>query len=72
MENMKEIMMKLEEAAKEYDDLELFIAETGWLDFMNQFTTAEEGEPITDEEAKEIDEILIRAYNNVHSVHSTI
>lgn len=61
----KERLMK---EAKKYaaDDLDLFIAETGWEDWMNEYTDAEDGEPISDEEGKKIDKILISIFEKAH------
>lgn len=48
------------------EELQLFIDETGWEDWMNDYTEAEEGEPISDRECNEIDEILTKIFNEAH------
>lgn len=60
---------RLTEVAKNYevDELELFIAETGWEDWMNEFTEAAEGEPIAERETTEIDAILTAIFNDAHN-----
>ncbi len=40
------------------DELDLFKAEYGWVDWMNDYTDAEEGEEISETESREIDAIL--------------
>lgn len=48
------------------DELKLFIVETGWEDWMNEYADAADGEPISDDEAAEIDEILTDIFNRAH------
>lgn len=56
---------KLIERAKGYaaDELELFQAELGWQDWMEDFTDAADGEEITEQESAVIDEITEAAFN---------
>lgn len=48
--------------AKKYQEMreskDVWIAEVGWQDWMNDYTEAKEGEEITEAEAAKIDEIL--------------
>lgn len=59
---------KLLNSAKGYadDEFELFKAETGWEDWMNEFTDAEDGEPCSERELKEIDKVLLEVWNQTH------
>lgn len=59
---------RLLEVAKHYadDELELFIAETGWENWMNEYTEAEDGEPINDSECEEINKLLEDIFNEAH------
>ena len=54
--------------AKKYnfDELELFQAELGWQDWMNDYTNAEDGEEITDAESNLIDDITRQAFFFAH------
>lgn len=49
------------------DELQLFINEIGWEDWMNDYTEAEEGEPASDRECRIIDEILADIFNEAHA-----
>lgn len=64
----KEIKNKLIEEAKEYEAYELdsFLAEIGWEDWMNGFTDAKEGDPISEEEGEEINKILKEIFKLAH------
>lgn len=48
------------------EELQLFIDETGWEDWMNDYTEAEEGDPISDRDCSAIDEILTEIFNEAH------
>lgn len=63
-----ELREKLVAEAKNYemDQLNLFIAEIGWQDWMNDYTDAADGEPITDREQQAIDRILTDIFNEAH------
>lgn len=65
-----EIRNSLIEEAKKYgkDELCLYQAELGWQDWMNDFTEADEGEPISEAESKEIDKITEEAFNAAHKM----
>lgn len=60
---------RLLNVAKNYEEheLQLFIAETGWEDWMNEYTEAEDGEPISEWEAAEIDRILEGIFREAHT-----
>lgn len=59
---------KIIEIARAYetDGFQLFADELGWMDWMNDYTTAEDGEPITEAERSEIDEILNQIFAEAH------
>lgn len=65
---MDEIMRHLEAVATRYDegDFQLFEAELGWEDWMEDFTEAEDGESITEREAEAIHKIVRKAWEKVH------
>lgn len=65
----KEIRNEIKAMMANYskDDFELFCAEYGWADWMNDYTDAKEDEPITEREAKEIDDVLLEIWEEVHS-----
>lgn len=62
-----EIVDQIKEEMKTYiengDSFELFTAEYGFADWMNEFTTAADGEPMTESECEEIDQILLEIWN---------
>lgn len=60
---------RLLRAAKNYaeDELQLFIEDTDWQDWMNEYTEAEDGEQISEQECKKIDEILTKIFNEAHA-----
>lgn len=57
-EKHKIIMKRVINSHYQEDEFELFKAEYGWEDWMNDYTEAEEDEPITEQEQEEIEEIL--------------
>lgn len=63
-----EIVEKLIKEAKKYEayDFNLFVAEIGWEDWMNEFTDAEDGDPISEKESEEIDKILKQIFESAH------
>ena len=63
-----EIRNKIKESAKKYnsEDFNLFIAEEGWQDWMNEYTEAAEGEEITESECKAIEKIQKEIFDSVH------
>lgn len=65
---MDDIMRHLESVAARYreDDFRLFEDELGWEDWMEEFTEAEDGEPISEREAEAIHKIVRKAWENVH------
>lgn len=64
----EETRKRLMEVARSYenDQLELFIAELGWEDWMNEYTDASDDEEITEAEAEAIDEELKEIFNEAH------
>lgn len=60
-----EIREKLQNQAKNYEDDELqrFVAEVGWEDWMNDFT--ENSEDMTESELRAIDDILTQIFESV-------
>ena len=64
----EDIKERLITEAKKYgaDQLELFQAELGWEDWMNEFTEAADGEEITETESAEIDEITKEIFEEAH------
>ena len=67
--NMEDnIRKELIKQAKKYKDGEfnLFTAELGWEDWMNEYTKAEDGEPASEAECKVIDEILQDIWEEAH------
>lgn len=61
-------ILKLMEDAEMYknDELELYKAETGWQDWMENFTNAPEGEQFSQSEGELIDGILTEVFEFVH------
>ena len=61
-------ILKLMEDAEMYknDELELYKAETGWQDWMENFTNAPEGEQFSQSEGELIDGILTEVFKFVH------
>lgn len=57
---------RLVKKAKYYDDLNEFIIEIGWEEWMNDFTDVEDYEIITEEDNEDIDEILKEVWNKAH------
>lgn len=61
---------RLLKSAKNYEDyeLDLFIAETGWEDWMNDYLDEDidDDEYISDETCERIDKILIEIFNEAH------
>lgn len=57
------------ETAKQYNDNEFFRfeAEIGWEDWMEEFTEAPVGEPITDSDFESIESILQEAFTIAHN-----
>lgn len=45
-----------------------FEAELGWQDWMSNFTTAKDGEPITEREAERINAVLRQAWQEAESI----
>ena len=54
--------------AKKYtiDEYELWQAEHGWQDWMNEYTEAEEGEPATDKEIEIMNKIMRECWDIAH------
>lgn len=65
----EEIKNKLFGMAMAYEEseLQLFQDHLGWEDWMNEFSTAEDGEEITEAESKEIDSITEEIFNLAHN-----
>ena len=63
-----ETLAKLISEAKKYNDeeYELFACEIGWDDWMNDFTEVPEGEPLTEKESHEINEVLHEIFEHAH------
>lgn len=63
-----ELKEELIAEAKKYEvgQLDLFLAEIGWQDWMNDYTEAADGEPISDKEGEAIDAILTDIFNEAH------
>lgn len=61
----KEIMDKLKEEAKKYDynELQRYIDEIGWQDWMSEIT---ENSELNEQNCKKIDEILKQAFKEAH------
>lgn len=58
LEKDKAIMKFVISCNYKEDDFNLFKAEYGWADWMNEHTDSDEGESITESESREIDKIL--------------
>lgn len=57
----------VKEAAKyAYDKYELFEAELGWQDWMNEYTTAKEGEEASESEISKINDELMEIFFEAH------
>lgn len=57
-EKLKAIMESVINGHYSQDEFDLFKAEYGWVDWMNDFTDAEEDEEISETESREIDAVL--------------
>ena len=66
MNAITENEIKQEMAKYKPEQLELYLAEAGWQEWMEDYTEAEDGQPITESEHKEIDEILLNLWLEVH------
>lgn len=66
--HLEQYELDLIEEAKEYatDEFYDFVADVGWEDWMCDFTEAQDGEPITEEEAEEIDKVLKKLFDIAH------
>lgn len=62
-EELKTIMESVIKGGYSQDDFNLFKAEYGWEDWMNDYTEAGEDEEISERESKEIDAILEEGFN---------
>lgn len=64
-----EVRHHLIEEAKKYDssDIELYKAEIGWEDWMEDFTDASDGECISEAECTLIEKVLDEAFDMAHS-----
>lgn len=57
----------IKEAAKYgYDNYKLFEDELGWQDWMNEYTTAKEGEEASESEISEINDELMEIFFEAH------
>ena len=67
MENKTE--NEILEAMKKYpeDQFELYKAEAGWQDWMNEYTEANEEDPASEREIKEIEKIQKELWNESHN-----
>lgn len=57
-EKLKAIMESVINGHYSQDEFDLFKAEYGWVDWMNDYTDAEEDEEISETESREIDAVL--------------
>ena len=60
-----EDMKNLEEIAKACENFEEFAGNVGWADWMQDFTSAEDGEEIPEADTAIIDEVLKKVFNAV-------
>ena len=67
-EKMKEDMGKFEVNCQEeyYYNLQLYMAEAGWQEWMREYTEAEDGEECSEEEIKQMEEIQKELWEDVH------
>lgn len=63
-------LQRMVEMAKQYgcgeEECAEYLGSVGWEEWMNEFTEVPEGEPITEEESHEIDEVLREIFWYVH------
>jgi hypothetical protein len=65
-ENDRNRLVKMAEEYSE-NEFERFVAEVGWEDWMEDFTDAADGEPITDcREIENINDVLKQVWNKAH------
>lgn len=64
--------IKAEMAKYNEDDFNLFAAEYGWADWMNDYTDATEYEGISESESRIIDDILMDIWKEAHDTAKTI
>jgi hypothetical protein len=57
---------KIKEQMTKYDDFELYIAESGWESWMEEYTDSAEGEECSETELKEIENIQKLLWDEVH------
>jgi len=65
---IKEDMGKFEVNSQEeyHNNLQLYMAEAGWQEWMREYTEAEDGEPCSEEEIKQIEKIQKELWEDVH------
>jgi hypothetical protein len=68
----EDVINQLIEEARRYDaeELNLYQAELGWQDWMNDFTEADDGEEFTEAEGKVIDEITEQIFRLAHNTNN--
>lgn len=66
--------IKAEMAKYNEDDFQLFAAEYGWAEWMNEYIDedVDESEPIDEADAKRIDEVMLEIWNEVHDTAKAI
>lgn len=62
-----DIRIRLLEEAYECETAREFIDQTGWMEWMEDYTSAEDGEPITEREAADIDAVLTEIWDTAHT-----
>ncbi len=65
-----EVETEIIKQAKNYneDQYDLFIAEQGWQDWMNDYTVAEEGKQCSESEIKEIEKEQLRLWKKAQNI----
>lgn len=65
------VKSKIEKEMANYapDQIELYLAEAGWQDWMEDYTDSADGEPITEAESKAIATLQRKVWAEVHGCH---
>ena len=61
-EELDHIVEAVKKGGYSRDEFNQFAAEYGWQDWMNDYTEAADGDPITEAESREIDKILEQGF----------
>jgi hypothetical protein len=67
MEKKTENKIKKEMRKYQPNEFKIYVDDVGWEDWMNEYTDAEDGEPINEDDNRKIEKIQKELWDEVHN-----